>query len=105
MKQELIAVRELLSDPVRWTQLAFARREDGTSVNPTAEDACKWCLDGALWQVSQDGHLPTRAILNKLAEERGFFSFLDFNDSSKTTHDALMGLLDEAIVRVSSTTE
>lgn len=38
----------LLSDRVRWTRGALARREDGEPCAPQDAAAARWCLDGAL---------------------------------------------------------
>ena len=48
-----------------WTQNAFARDEEGGSVNPDDNEAASWCLSGALWLVVQENK-----ILNETSRGR-----------------------------------
>lgn len=50
----LIATKALIATPATWTHKAFARNPLGNSVSPTDQDACQWCLVGAL-RKSCDG--------------------------------------------------
>lgn len=42
-----VKIKELFSDPSRWTQGAFARDKDGNEVSPRSRKAVCWCLEGA----------------------------------------------------------
>ena len=48
---DLAALKELLSDPDRWTQGAMARDIDGYEVRPSNPRACRFCLVGAMWRI------------------------------------------------------
>ncbi len=43
-----MTVAELLNDPSKWTQRAYARNEDEQGVSSRAEAAVSWCLLGAM---------------------------------------------------------
>lgn len=41
-------VKEILCDESKWCKGAFAKTPSGNDVLPEDEDACRWCLYGAL---------------------------------------------------------
>jgi hypothetical protein len=41
---------EVISTPEKWTTLAFARDEGNRAVSACSEQACKWCLSGAVYR-------------------------------------------------------
>ena len=43
-------VRELLSDETKWTQGTNARDSEGKGVAASSEEACSWCLIGAIFR-------------------------------------------------------
>lgn len=49
--QALKDARELISDPINWTQEAFARDVRDIPVPTWGEHACSWCAIGALRKV------------------------------------------------------
>lgn len=49
-------VHELLTEPARWTQDAFARDERGHAVSERGDSACSWCLVGAVQRCYSDLH-------------------------------------------------
>ena len=55
----LVAARDLLSDPRRWTQGAMARRTDGEPVDPTSGRAEQWCAVGAINRAAFRMDLPS----------------------------------------------
>lgn len=60
--QQLIAARDLLSDPRRWTTETFARNAEGDSVSEYSADACSFCAHGAINHVA-GGHFGTPTAL------------------------------------------
>jgi hypothetical protein len=46
--QILTAAQELIRDPARWTQGAYARDAQGNKVGPLNSNACCWCFTGAV---------------------------------------------------------
>jgi hypothetical protein len=116
-------VRELLSDPERWTQESYARDAEGRPtyiIKPWSLDnendpgppfgppVC-FCLDGAVRRVT--GYEPVEVEVNDRSEalyngvhkllenvtrdKTRKASYSEFNDTA--THDELMALLDEAL--------
>lgn len=41
-------IRELLSDETKWCKNDVAQDKDGSAISATSDDACKWCLVGAI---------------------------------------------------------
>ena len=94
--ETLTAVRELLSDPKRWTQGAMARDAQGNGVGHSSSDAACWCLDGAIRYAER--HKPWRPgspAFAALRERLHYTSVAMFNDSSE--HAEVLALLDRAI--------
>lgn len=48
---DLKEIRQLLSEPARWTQGTMARSKSGELVTPRSDDACSWCMFGAVLKV------------------------------------------------------
>src|SRR5271168_1429055 len=77
--ETLIAARELISVPERWTQGEYARDENRNFCEPFESQATCFCSIGALWKIA--GSL-------RDAEEADYFvrremgnTIVDFNDS------------------------
>ena len=47
----LIAARDLIADPARWTRASFARNIEGKPVSAKSKTAVCWCAMGALKRV------------------------------------------------------
>jgi hypothetical protein len=62
-----VKIRELLSDPTRWTQHVSARNVQGDPVHPRSEEACAWCLLGAMHKC-YDSEEVQAAIYEKLVQ-------------------------------------
>ncbi len=58
----VLAAKQLLSDEGRWTQSTPARNEHHREVKPTAPDACKWCVVGAIAHLSPGGIVPYNVL-------------------------------------------
>lgn len=93
------ALRDLLSDPKRFTVGAFARNASGIPVGPRDEGAVCWCLLGAIrkletdWQPGSDLYIQLREKLTpRLAGGRSVATWSDVNG-----HDAVIKLLDEML--------
>lgn len=99
MREHLIAMRELLSDPSRWTKGQLARNTHGEVCYPTDSEATCFCLYGAAVKIADD-----EALADELLEYLRPFSVrtkdlgpVAFNDNGRTTHADILKLLDEAI--------
>ncbi len=103
-KDVLLGVKELLSDPNKWTQGAAAVDNEGGSVYPTDRSACQFCLIGGVSRVLGQGpfsekstlHAEVCEVLRSACREIAGNAYLTrYNDSH--THAEVMGLLDKAI--------
>lgn len=68
----LIQARALIESPTRWTQLAYARKEDGSKCPATSALACQWCSAGAVQRIALlNGVSSAMAMgyLNRAAED------------------------------------
>ena len=97
----LRAARELISDPARWTQGAFARSFSGENLaygnDPRA--TC-WCAYGVLEKISGEKQFysaPGHTELNNscFTESEKLFSVPAINDNG--THKDVLALYDRAI--------
>ena len=108
----LRGMRELLSDPARWTKQVHARDANGREVPPKHSEAVCWCLDGAMLKVSghegfgmvgeaAEQYFAAQRIVRSIARDnglmRGDMAYSDWNDLKDTQHEDVLGLLDRAI--------
>ena len=85
-------IRELLSDPSKWTQGCFARDVYG-GVASRLEDECRWCLVGALGRCYDDSEFDRVYDLIKAAvPER---QIVHWNDDPKRTFEDVRKLVEE----------
>lgn len=47
-KETLIKAKELISDPSKWIKKVSALDNKGRGINPTDDNACKFCMLGAI---------------------------------------------------------
>lgn len=82
----LTEVRELLSEPGRWTQFAAARNASGDPVAPVSEEAVCYCAVGALHKVGlpdsasplrNNSYWEARQLLNDCLDGRSIISVND----------------------------
>ena len=113
--KDLQAVRELLAQPERWTQMAYARDAAGSQVPETSTTAVCFCLSGAIWRIIANcsdsaGHSIAdssgrwSAVKNALIPEGAQVSPLRtltrFNDMEDRSHADILKLLDDTIKRL-----
>lgn len=98
-KDALIAARDLISDPKRWTQGVLARDSNGNNDSVYGETACSFCASGALLRVSRGFF--TEAIRALMVADGQDPNDLEaptvpiFNDTH--THAEVLALFDRAI--------
>jgi hypothetical protein len=103
----LVAARELIADPERWTRSAPARRwktsqkrEPGAWVPTQATDphASRWCAAGALCKVSGTRTGPPGITFLQTASQRFFGTDIGrANDDPRFTHADILRCYDAAI--------
>jgi hypothetical protein len=109
-RDNLIALRELLASPERWTQGAYATLEpyrletEATPPNPVLLDQGKcFCLLGGWFVVTQRNYSSEERLLDKLLEpcltSRGFTSSVTYNDIPGRKHSEILDLLDCALAQ------
>lgn len=94
----LVAARELISVPERWTRGSYARDIDGRQRGAKSDYATCWCASGAIERVAGDATffgLQDKAW-KALASLSGG-SVATFNDDQRTTHADVLELFDRAI--------
>lgn len=101
-------VRDLIQQG--WTKAAFARNEAGDQVDPTSQEACSWCLLGALqcalnvsesYQVIRKAPRVIFASDNVLKERfPQFVSMISLNDYRLTTKSDVIDFLNLAIAKL-----
>jgi hypothetical protein len=95
----LVAARELIVEPDRWTKRTLAANEEGVGVDPTSEEAVCWCTVGAIQKAAASAnnpdeleHLAVRAMFNTYIP---YYPLGDWNDGS--THELVLSVFDKAI--------
>jgi hypothetical protein len=100
------ALIALLKDPKRWTKRAYARNDRGNSCHPSDLAAACFCITGGLYRVTgssfnQQTPLFARTLrfLDHTIQTKTKYDHsgvTGLNDSLKTTHADVMGLLRSA---------
>jgi hypothetical protein len=98
--QVLIEAKELLSDPSRWTKGGYARDKLGHKIGPRNDAACSWCIEGALTKVCESDRDLKQKSTNCLEECVVLKDLIYFNDAHLTTHQRVIALFDEAIIKI-----
>ncbi|WOF44336.1 hypothetical protein KNJ79_05235 [Sphingopyxis indica] len=96
LKDDLIAMRDLLADPRCWTQGAYGRDAKGHQLTVPHPEVTCWCLMGAAIQTI--GHDITDEIDDHLNDSpllKEHQTYVGFNDTH--THAEVLALLDERI--------
>ncbi len=95
----LVAARELLSVPERWTKGANARTASGQHVCFSDQTPVCFCLDGALQHVARAAEATIAAgFLNAaLSASAAGYSFVSWQDAPERTHAEVLALLDKSI--------
>ena len=109
--EKLEKIKGLLSDQDRWTQGYYAKDENGEDVSCFADDACQWCLLGAITKVT-DPLLISIDVRNMIdyaimdlhkdlfeeAKDESVEPVVFFNDHENTTYETVINVIDAAIV-------
>jgi len=106
LKENIIAIRELLTDPDHWCQGKMSQNKLGHYANHSSREATSWCMVGAMCKVMGintyikheyielrdfiEIHLPGEACIVKKRIEA-------WNDDEDRTHQDVLDFLDEAI--------
>lgn len=92
-------VKELLSDPERWTKNWYAHDAQGGSINAQNREAACWCMLGAIIRVYGHGEMATTArhrLRDVIKKHYGEFDVARINDRESTTHADVMNILEMA---------
>jgi hypothetical protein len=90
----ILKVIALIENPKAWTQGVPARDVEGTSVPPNNQQACKWCMLGALTKVTATYDSWQEAMGKIRDAMQGDVCIATFNDTH--THAEVLALLRKA---------
>lgn len=93
--EALKKAKAIIANPAKWTRAAFARDEEGNSVDPSYEKATCFCSWGALMKIDSVEPFDVSKALRKLdasSPERGIVY-----QNDNTYHDKVMAIWDAAI--------
>ena len=94
-------VRELLSEPGRWTQGYFARDAAGQECASKDPAATCWCVVGAMVRLGSDDPRPDIEFINALKAHLGPPCSLSmWNDAPGRTHADVLALLDRVVAQM-----
>lgn len=93
-REILVAARELISVPERWTQGSLAESRLGRPIGPSTPGAVCWCALGAVQKVADDLNMPFGGAVSHL-NKAGPINLGLFNDTH--THPEVVALFDRAI--------
>ena len=105
----LMCVKNLLDSPDKWIKTFEALDDKGRGTHPKSQEACKWCLDGAVNASSADSvtYITTMRILDRCLDDNNSVSELiaggeavSYNDLPETTYIDIISLVDKAIERI-----
>lgn len=98
----LYAMRGLLYAPEAWTKGRMARNADGRPVPVNHPRACRLSLEGAMYRVAfiQNARIgPVHELLKSIITPGRYIPLASFNDAEGTTHEAILNLLDKALIK------
>ena len=92
--------RELIAVPGRWATGWYAYDDTGKKVDPEHEDACRWCVFGAMDRVcgGRSTDDATDALAAACCDLYGIPSFAHVNDTEG--HSAALSMFDRAIAKL-----
>lgn len=105
MSDQYKTVRELLSDPDRWTKKAMAVDGAGCPVVLYSPEACRWCLLGAMLHVYRSDEEYGKAserlysMLRPQLQEFSLseaFNLVAWNDAEERTYQEVIDLVTKA---------
>lgn len=91
----LVAAKELLSDPSRWTKGALARNENGEQISYNATTATCWCTVGAVARVAKENNQFADPVMEILTEVASPLILTEYNDAAQ--HYEIMYMFNLAI--------
>ena len=93
--ENLNEIKDVLSDESSWTQNTFARDVNGNTIDVDSDNACSWCLMGAIYK-SSDTVNQSNDVVDCLYRVTGQ-SVCYYNDNKETQHQDIVNLLNTAI--------
>lgn len=90
VKEILVAARAIIADEENWTQGAYAKDKDGTSIGANYSSAVCFCSIGAIYKITISPFDAMKVLRNHMED-----SIIKFNDEH--THKEVLAAWDEAI--------
>ena len=94
-KEILQKARDLITDPDKWTQKAYAKDSKGMTVSLWSKEATCWCALGALYSFNEDGIFELPGDTHSRLQDHAGRDIVSFNDNS--THAEVLAAYDRAI--------
>lgn len=94
-------IKDLLSDESKWIKRNNAQDKDGNVVYIDSDDACKFCLFGAVRRCYRTHYEQEQVadIINDIVVDNNLSkNFIKFNDDPRTTFEDIRKVLEEADV-------
>lgn len=97
-------VQDILTSESKWTKGAYARTATGKRTIYQSDDACKFCLQGAIYRVTAGNVKRAMSIENKIVKKLNaerqtcsspYWCITQWNDSSRRTFAEVRGLIEE----------
>ena len=102
--------RDIIAERKHWTKGYGALTSDGREVDVLSEEACAWCLLGALEKAclehaEKHNHVRRAELMVGVCEDllmehigqNHAFAVVNFNDKRSTTHEKVLEVLDKTI--------
>lgn len=100
----LVGADALLSDESKWLKGVMGMNADGNSVLPESDEACKWCLMGAVHRmmlkagpIFSEPHVVLDSTVDALRRVIGSPMVICFNDADTTKFSDVKLALSRAI--------
>lgn len=95
LEHDLVEVKNLLSDPRNWVKNDFAVNYGSYTCDARADDACRWCVVGAIYKVAQYDDTKAETLERIIKDANHINDLIEYNDGA--THLEIMLVLDRAI--------
>jgi len=92
--------RRAIDTPAKWTRDVEARNAAGTPVAANNDDACSFCINGALRRGSGRNPDVARHYLCKATDTVGYLGLAEWQDTPERTHAEVLAAFSLAIKMV-----
>jgi hypothetical protein len=94
-----LKVKDILVSYHTWVKGYMSKDNRGNYTQPQDENACRWCLSGAICKAYADDNKRAKALVRLekiIKKEYGFNSIVTFNDNWRTTFKDVRRVVEKA---------